>query len=112
MKKKIANILRRWAERLCPTITPEIPQPRNSFIEWNRIMAKAYYSRAELNEIERNPDLAQIIDQNKHQHLVNLIAKSLMDEGYIVFHTEPEPECGPGSLDALVATVYVARPKQ
>lgn len=114
MKRKIANILRRWADKLSPG--PEAPLPWNELLPWNdttrwdRVMAKAHYSRAELNEIERNPDLAQIIDQDKHQHLVKLIARRLMAEGYIAFHTEPE--LCPDSHDALVATVYVARPRQ
>lgn len=108
MKKKIANILRRWADKLTPY--PEAPLPWNDTAKWDRVMAKEHYSRAELNQIERNPDLAQIIDQDKHQHLVKLIARKLMAEGYIAFHTEPE--LCPDSHDALVATIYVARPRQ
>lgn len=99
MKKKIANILRRWANRISPDAAPGFTSDNAT-----RFQAALHYSRKELREIERDPAQAVIIDRDRHRELLAQIAQKMYEQGAITFHTEPE--LCPDSHDVLIATCY------
>lgn len=107
MKKKLANILRRWANKLSPDAT--VPDRvlagtmlRQSTGDVKTFRAARHYSRRELREIEHDADLAAVIDMAARRELLNDMALALYSAGALTFHTEPEG-C-PDSHDVLIAT--------
>lgn len=108
-KKKLANLLRRWADKLSPATTPTDQilagaMLRQSIGEVKAIRAARHYSRRELQEIEHDPDLAAVIDMDARRRLINDMGLALYQAGAITFHTEAEA-C-PDSHDVLIATCY------
>lgn len=107
MKKKLANLLRRWANKLSPDAasTDQVIAGallRQSIGEVKTIRAARHYSRRELQEIENDPDLAAVIDMDARRQLLSEMGLVLYNAGAIAFHTEPE--CCPDSHDVLIAT--------
>lgn len=108
MKKKLANLLRRWAYKLSPTVAPTtMPIAlKVDVLDVKRFQAARHYSRRELQAIEHDPDLAVVIDLDRRRELIRDLALTLQQAGAITFHTEPE-SC-PDSHDVLIATCYAA----
>lgn len=111
MKKKLANLLRRWANKLSPATAPTDQVIagallRQSIGEVKTIRAARHYSRRELQEIENDPDLAAVIDMDARRQLLSEMGLVLYNAGALTFHTEPEG-C-PDSHDVLIATCRAA----
>ena len=104
MKKKLANLLRRWASKLSPEIILPPPAVMETRHDVQRFQCKTHYSRRELEALEHDPDLAVAIDLDKRRELLNDLALTMHQAGAIKFHTEPE-SC-PDSRDVLVVTCY------
>ena len=111
MKKKLANLLRRWANKLSPDATAPDRVLAGAMLGQSIGDVKTFrtawhYSRQELREIERDPDLAAVIDMDARRRLLNDMALALYQAGALTFHTEPE-SC-PNSHDVLIATCRAA----
>lgn len=107
MKKKLANLLRRWASKLSPEHTASDlvlagAMLRSTTADVQIFRAARHYTRCELQAIEHDPDLAAVIDMDNRRELLNDIALAMYTAGAITFHTEPE-SC-PDSHDILIAT--------
>lgn len=98
MKKKLANLLRRWASKL----SPEHTAPDLQLAGAHTFRAAKHYTRYELRAIEHEPDLVALIDMDNRRRLLNDIALAMYQAGAITFHTEPE--LCPDSHDVLIAT--------
>lgn len=107
MRKKIANLLRRWANKLSPDAasTDQVKADallRRASCDVKTFRVAKHYSRQEIQEIERNPDYAALIDMDSRRRLLDAMGLQLYQAGAIAFHTEPE--CCPDSHDVLIAT--------
>lgn len=111
MKKKLANLLRHWANKLSPATAPTDQviagdMLRQSIGDVKTFRAARHYSRRELQEIEHDPDLAAVIDMDARRQLLSEMGLALYNAGALTFHTEPEG-C-PDSHDVLIATCRAA----
>lgn len=111
MKKKLANLLRCWANKLSPATAPTDQviagaMLRQSIGDVKTFRAARHYSRRELQEIEHDPDLAAVIDMDARRQLLSEMGLALYNAGALTFHTEPEG-C-PDSHDVLIATCRAA----
>lgn len=107
MKKKLANLLRRWASKLSPEHTaPDLALAgamlRSTTADVQIFRAARHYTHRELRAIEHDADLAAVIDMGNRRQLLNDIALAMYQAGAITFHTEPE-SC-PDSHDVLIAS--------
>ena len=95
MKKKLANLLRRWANKLSPATAPTDQVLAGAFLRQSigdvkTFRAARHYSRRELQEIEHDPDLAAVIDMDARRQLLSEMGLVLYNAGALTFHTEPD----------------------
>lgn len=107
MKKKLANLLRRWASKLSPDNTDRDRVLTDAMISRTTADVKIFravhhYSRRDLQALEHDPDLAPVMEMDARRKLLHDIALGMYQAGAITFHTEPEG-C-PDSHDVLIAT--------
>ena len=107
MKKKLANLLRRWASKLSPDNTTRdqvIADARmtRTTADVKIFRAAHHYTRYDLQALEDAPDMALVMDMNARRKLLHDIALAMYQAGAITFHTEPEA-C-PDSHDVIIAT--------
>lgn len=111
MKKKLATLLRRWANKLSPATAPSDQVIANAMLSRTTADVKIFraahhYTRRDLQEIEHDPDLAAVIDMDARRQLLSEMGLVLYNAGALTFHTEPEG-C-PDSHDVLIATCRAA----
>lgn len=111
MKKKLANLLRRWAYKLSPFgYTPDgrplisVPGSRPQERKIKCFKAARHLSRFEIEALETDPDMAVVIAQQHIDQLIKDIARELYKSDAITIHSEPEG-CT-DSHDVLIAQVY------
>lgn len=112
MKKKLANLLCRWAFKLYPSAfygaaLPEAPEPiRPQEVELKKFRVARHLSRYEINWIESDADAALIVTQSHIEKILDELSRELYRQGAIKIDTEPE-----GCLDShdvIIGTVYAA----
>ncbi|MBO5053858.1 MAG: hypothetical protein J6C44_06465 [Muribaculaceae bacterium] len=107
MKKKLANLLRRWASKLSPDNTTSdrvltAAMTSRTTADVKIFRAAHHYTRRDLQALEHDPDLAPVMEMDARRKLLHDIALAMYQAGAITFHTEPEG-C-PDSHDVLIAT--------
>lgn len=118
MKKRLANLLCRWAFKLYPSAfygaaLPEPPTPiRPQEGELKKFRVARQLSRYEINWIENDADAALIVTQSHIEKILDELSRTLYSQGAIKIDTEPG-EGNSDSHDVIIGTVYAAvkRPK-
>lgn len=111
MKKKLAKLLRSWANKLSPdTYAPDRVLTGALLYQTTadvKIFRAAYhFSRSDLRALSESPELAPVIEMDARRKLIEDIGLALYQAGALTFHTEPE-SC-PDSHDVLIATCRAA----
>lgn len=91
MKKNLAKILRRWADKLSPEQPIIFPPPlferRANNIQRFQA-ARDIYSPITLREMERDPKFAAVVEIDTRRELLDGLALTLYQAGAITFRTE------------------------